>query len=221
VIGTDIRDSVFRDTRTFYRTSPPESVAEGVMGFVRRQAGPEVLDLGCGTGLYCLELARLGHTVQGVDVNPEYVEIARRRGIQATLVRSTLPFPDRAFDTVIVLEVLEHLEEPRALLSEAARVARGKVLFTTPNCGDTGALREQGLLFEHFADMDHRNFFTADSLTTLLEPFFRNVTVRQGDPLNPFALARSGLLRRSGAALLRLGLLRPAYRFRLYAVAEV
>jgi hypothetical protein len=45
--------------------------------------------------------------------------------------------------------------------------------------------------------------------------------VRRGDPLNPLALVRSRALRRTGALLLRAGVLRPAYCARLYAVAEV
>lgn len=47
---------------------------------------------------------------------------------------SSLPFADDCFDTVVMLEVLEHVREPRAALCEIARVLRpgGKVLLSMP-----------------------------------------------------------------------------------------
>jgi SAM-dependent methyltransferase len=38
-----------------------------------------VLDLACGTGTLAIELAKLGHTVQGIDISPEMIEIARAK----------------------------------------------------------------------------------------------------------------------------------------------
>ena len=43
-----------------------------------------------------------------------------------------LPFPDRSFDLVLAVEVLEHLRDPDAALSEIARVARDRVVLTVP-----------------------------------------------------------------------------------------
>jgi SAM-dependent methyltransferase len=40
--------------------------------------GAEVLDAGCGTGRYALELARRGYVVRGVDLSPELIEVATR-----------------------------------------------------------------------------------------------------------------------------------------------
>jgi SAM-dependent methyltransferase len=46
-----------------------------------------------------------------------------------------LPFPDGAFDTVMTIDVHEHLERPQALNAELARLTRpgGRVIVTTPN----------------------------------------------------------------------------------------
>jgi len=40
--------------------------------------GAEVLDAGCGTGKYAIELARRGYVVHGVDLAPELIDVARR-----------------------------------------------------------------------------------------------------------------------------------------------
>src|SRR5580765_2575471 len=40
--------------------------------------GAEILDAGCGTGRYAIELARRGYIVRGVDLSPELVDIATR-----------------------------------------------------------------------------------------------------------------------------------------------
>ena len=40
--------------------------------------GAEILDAGCGTGRYALELARRGYVVRGVDLSPDLIDVARR-----------------------------------------------------------------------------------------------------------------------------------------------
>jgi SAM-dependent methyltransferase len=50
--------------------------------------GAEILDAGCGTGRYSVELARRGYRVQGIDLSPELVEVADARTIGAAGVVS-------------------------------------------------------------------------------------------------------------------------------------
>src|SRR6185295_3098590 len=40
--------------------------------------GSEILDAGCGTGRYAIELARRGYVVHGIDLSPDLIEVARR-----------------------------------------------------------------------------------------------------------------------------------------------
>lgn len=221
MIGEEIRAKVFRDTKNFYKTFPQGVVGPELIRFTRRHAGRKVLDLGCATGNYCAVLAKLGYDMTGADVNKEYVEIARHRGINAVPFSEMVPFPDGTFETVIVFEVLEHLAEPEKLVREARRLARKNVLFTTPNSGEIEGLQRQNLLFEHFADLDHRNFFTRDSLADLLKPHFHRVDVREGEGINPLGLFAFRPIRLAGAALVRSHLWRPRFHFRLFALAEV
>jgi SAM-dependent methyltransferase len=115
--------------------------------------------------------------------------IACERGVDAYVVeRDVLPFPDRSFDSVLLFEVLEHLPDPGGVLREARRVARKNVILTTPNSEGITELQRMGLLYEHFGDLDHRNFFTPDTLRLLLEKHFPRVEVKAGDGINPLAL---------------------------------
>lgn len=81
-----------------------------------------VLDVGTGDGLLASTLIRLRPDlqVQGVDVlaRPEtHIPVTLYDGV-------TLPFPDRSFDYVMIVDVLHHTADPGAVLVEAARVAR-------------------------------------------------------------------------------------------------
>ncbi|GAI70639.1 unnamed protein product, partial [marine sediment metagenome] len=84
---------------------------------------------------YCLELKRLGFECVGVDINEEYIKIAREKGVEAYIVKETLPFADDFFDTVIMFELLEHVHNSDEILKEAKRVARKNILITVPDCG--------------------------------------------------------------------------------------
>jgi SAM-dependent methyltransferase len=219
-IGAEIRRAVFRDTRTFYEAGTVEP-APRLLAFARQHAGRAILDLGCATGGYCVALARHGFEVAGADTNAAYVRIARERGVAAHHVSGALPFGDASFDTVLLFEVLEHVREHDVILREARRVARKNVLITVPNCEGHEELRQRGLLLEHFADLDHRHFFTRESLQELLAGHYPRVVVKRGDPINPLALVGTRWLRRIAGAAWRLKLIRPRFHFRLYAVASV
>jgi 2-polyprenyl-3-methyl-5-hydroxy-6-metoxy-1,4-benzoquinol methylase len=107
-----------RDTRSWYRDSDPMThVDSALVDFVREHAGRSVLDLGCGPGGYSKVLAEGGLEVQALDVVPEYVERARSIGVDAELYDGEhVPLTDGSVDTVILLEVVEHLDDPARLL---------------------------------------------------------------------------------------------------------
>ena len=54
-------------------------------------------------------------------------------GLPVVAVDSGLPFSDRSFETVMLLEVIEHVPELKGILKDAFRVARRNVLVTIPN----------------------------------------------------------------------------------------
>lgn len=99
-----------------------------------------VIDLGCGSGYGSAELARVADHVTGIDVDPATIEEARATYPLPNLQFQTasvtqLPFDDGYFHTGVCFEVIEHLADFRALLSEARRVISpsGAFVVSTPN----------------------------------------------------------------------------------------
>ena len=91
---------------------------------------------------------------------------------------STLPFADGAFDAALCLEVLEHIDEPRAFLREIRRVAPKQLIVSVPNCELLGYLWDHLATPWHMLESTHVNFFTRWSLGTLLREFYPRVELR-------------------------------------------
>lgn len=181
------KENIYRDSKTWYAELGKEMrFSENHINFCQRYAGKRILDFGCATGDYCLELGRLGFECLGVDINEEYIKIARQRGVEARLIKDHLPFGDKSFDTVIIFELLEHVRNPGEILEETKRVAKKNILITVPNCKNFKTLRSYGLTYEHFLEMDHINFFTKDSLCELFSNHFDNFEITEEEPIHPW-----------------------------------
>ncbi len=88
------------------------------------------LDIGCGEGAVLERLASLGFGSRftGLEISESGVRMVQGkhiRGVEAQLFDGyELPFHNRSFDLAILSHVLEHVEYPRRLIHEAARVAQ-------------------------------------------------------------------------------------------------
>ena len=107
---------------------------------MRPLAGKSALDVGCGAGLLCEPLARLGAEVTGVDAAPENTAAAalhaERSGLDIRYMAGELASHDIGrFDLVTAMEVIEHVADKQAFASElAARLASGGLMvLSTPN----------------------------------------------------------------------------------------
>jgi 2-polyprenyl-3-methyl-5-hydroxy-6-metoxy-1,4-benzoquinol methylase len=187
---------------------------------IKQQCGHTLLDLGCGVGGYSKVLQDAGYAVKAMDVNASYVETAVRLGVDAIQYDgASIPLADNAVDTVFMIEVLEHVPDPRALLAEVWRVTRRNVIVTVPN----NTQRFNALLaWSHMLDVDHKNFFTVESLRSLLANSFHDVDVRQIVPVDE-VIARDVLPRvvyRPYHWAMKLGVLKNRFFFRLLASAS-
>lgn len=92
--------------------------------------GLEVLDVGCGTGRHSIWMAGAGAQVTGLDFSTGMLEQAASKGGAGKVefihhdLHEPLPFGAASFDRITHCLVLDHLEDPAAMILEFARVLR-------------------------------------------------------------------------------------------------
>jgi 2-polyprenyl-3-methyl-5-hydroxy-6-metoxy-1,4-benzoquinol methylase len=102
----------------------------------------ELLEVGCNTGPLILYLASLRFRVKGVDYDPQnvkrgqhYVREQQLIGVSIDLEDGRkLSFADQSFDGVLLVDVIEHCEDPEKILNEAHRVLKpnGNLIVAFP-----------------------------------------------------------------------------------------
>jgi ubiquinone/menaquinone biosynthesis C-methylase UbiE len=137
-------------------TNPPERIRELTQAF-EDWNGKKVLEIGSGSGLLAIELARRGAKMTLLDGSPAALKISRSvfQGIEAEFIQGdmfALPFEGECFDFVYSAGVVEHYPpaETEQAIREHARVARrgGKVLVMVPS--SRGRIYRLGkILLEH------------------------------------------------------------------------
>jgi SAM-dependent methyltransferase len=111
--------------------------------------GPRILDVGCGFGRWGTLLTTnywetyrpecgTRPSIKGCDGYLPSVELARRSGYYEEVTCAffpPLPFLDDSFETVLLIDVIEHVDKNRGavLIEEAKRVASRRIVLSTPN----------------------------------------------------------------------------------------
>ncbi len=149
-----------------------ETIQKYKMDLTVRYSGGSVLDIGCATGLYVNELSRMGYDAVGVDSHLGFLKQAREgpgRFICFDIeTNGHLPFADSRFDTVLILDLLEHIDNQKRLLEEACRVCQRNVLVAVPNKRPR-ALEGTPWYFHTFLDPTHVRYYDYDELRQMLE----------------------------------------------------
>ena len=130
-----------------------------------------VLDVGCANGAHTLRAAARCKRIVGFDYDVNHLSVARRTALAQGFGNAhffawdvTVPFPDRTFDAVLFLDVIEHLVTRVAVLRETHGVLKddGRLLVSGPNRETTWRrrLRQAGLFA--FSDPDHKVEYTRE-----------------------------------------------------------
>lgn len=133
-----------------------------VLGFLRSVSFNTLLDVGSGRGVFLIPFLKTFPHVQttSIDLKDTWVtfqrELADGGGLRLRVAQRDLcsqPWPDRSFDVVTLLEVLEHIPEVGKAINAAVRMAKKYVVVTVPSKKDNNP--------------EHIHLLTKDLLTQL------------------------------------------------------
>jgi 2-polyprenyl-6-hydroxyphenyl methylase/3-demethylubiquinone-9 3-methyltransferase len=164
---------------------------------LRPLSGKKALDVGCGAGLLCEPLARLGADVTGLDAAPENIEAAK---IHAETLGLTVDYrphgveqlgPGESFDLVTSMEVIEHVTDPEAFVGALVEALSpgGLMLLSTPNRTPLSRLAMitlgEGAGLIPKGTHDWNKFLTPDEMEALLNNAGVQVKDRRGIAFDP------------------------------------
>jgi 2-polyprenyl-3-methyl-5-hydroxy-6-metoxy-1,4-benzoquinol methylase len=149
------------------------------MGQIPRQA--RIFEFGSGLGhfLKFLRTHGLENELTGADIMPRPADLAGDvKWLEADL-NHPLSLPDRSFDLIAAIEVIEHLENPRATIREMARLLApgGRLVITTPNQESLRSILSL-VLKGHFIAFTGNNY--PAHITALLKQDFERILNEAG-----------------------------------------
>mgnify|MGYP001559767924 FL=1 len=131
----------------------------------------QLLDVGAATGFF-LKLARgRGWVVAGLEISGYASRLAQRSGLPVT--QGTLQsagYPSNSFDAVVLLDVIEHLSDPAALVDQCRRILRpgGLLVINTPDTSSLWA-RIYKSRWHAFCPPEHLSYFSPSNHGRILD----------------------------------------------------
>jgi SAM-dependent methyltransferase len=158
------------------------------------------LDVGFGAGALMRAAATRGWRVTGTEVSHGAVDAARAQEFDVMHGElGELRLGAGSFDVVSMVEVLEHVPDPAALLSDAARLLRpgGALYLTTPHSRGVSALL-LGKRWSAMSPPEHLQLFSVAGLRVALARASLDERSIRTHAVNPHELLRGGFGRRVG-----------------------
>lgn len=139
-----------------------------------------ILDIGCAVGYFAEKLKEKGCTTYGIEIDKAAAQRAKKFCKKVYISDVTnihkLKISRGFFDYILLLDILEHLENPQSVLKEIKKFLKtnGEVIISMPNFAHISV--RVGLLFGRFnysefgiLDKNHLRFFTKNSFLELIK----------------------------------------------------
>jgi SAM-dependent methyltransferase len=154
---------------------------------------PRVIDIGCGHGRVCRQVATYADTVLGIDISPEHIHAAlgtpHPRNVSFR-VGDARELPRQASDVALLIHVLEHLEDPVQILSAIAEIADTLVVEVPRFDRDSLNLPRLELGIDFSSDDDHVREYTQAALNEELDAAGWTPTDWSSGPMSIAALCK-------------------------------
>ena len=161
--------------------------------------GLRILDIGCGGGLLCEPMARLGATVVGVDAGGSNIPVARAHAQQSGLdidyrhtTAEAMGDAGELFDVILNMEVVEHVADPLAYLTACQRLVKPGGLHLCSTINRNAKSFAAAIVGAEFimrwlpkGTHDWAKFITPDELYALLRQAGLDPVDRKGFQFNP------------------------------------
>lgn len=189
--------------------------------------GKKIIDIGCGTGVWTDLLSRAGFEVTGIDQEDSFIKKAKKtkKGKFIKTKAENLPFKNKEFDTGLLINALEHVDDDLLVLKKAARAAK-KLIINVPQTTPEN-LSSKGVVYKHHLDQTHQRTYSSKSLKDLIaKAGLELIFIKKVEPLPSkwltFELLDGRPIFKKIATYILFTILRPKkYHLELFAVAKI
>jgi len=147
---------------------------ELLLDLIKPKPGDLILDAGCGTGVFTLDLLHFGCPIIGIDLSMPMLLRAKQKahGYPFRIVRAdllSLPFSENSFDKVISVTALEFIEDGRRAIEELFRVTKrgGSLVVATLNSLSPWALQRKAEARQKHTIFEQAIFRSPEELLSL------------------------------------------------------
>lgn len=187
--------------------------------------GETFLDVGCAQGWYAQIAQQMGMKVLGTDLKNFMVvdDVPFEQISAGELVKGT----DRKFDTVVMFDVLEHIQDEDAALAQLQQISNKRVILSVPNADDKN-LPDYNVTLVNRKDLTHQRYYSPEYLTNKLSEYgFEIIDISYDGAVLPGIVGEYIRPRFLGKFITKLlngllfkGILKSPYFGDVYAVAE-